>query len=114
MSRTPYQAAAVSSWNSAAQTSSLGVIRAVIAASTQPIYAKLADFLGRPFVVCLFTLFYIIGCVLQATADSFASYTGGFVFYTLAFAGQQSECFEGLVLFLAVQGYRYRAIVMRL
>ncbi|TXT10691.1 hypothetical protein VHUM_02196 [Vanrija humicola] len=89
MSRTPYQAAAVSSWNAAAQTSSLGVIRAVIAASSQPIFAKLSDFAGRPFVICVATVFYAIGCIMQATADSFPNYTGGFVFYTLAFAGQQ-------------------------
>lgn len=91
MSRTPYQAAAVSSWNAAARTSTLGVIRAVVSASSQPVYAKLADFVGRPFVIVVFTLFYIVGCVLQATAGGFGSYTAGFVLYVFGFAGQQSE-----------------------
>lgn len=91
MSRTPYQAAAVSSWNSAAQTASLGVIRSVVSATAQPIYAKLADFFGRPTSIVLFTIFYIIGCVLQASAKSFPNYVAGFVFYVLAFAGQQGE-----------------------
>ncbi|WOO83154.1 Siderophore iron transporter 1 [Vanrija pseudolonga] len=89
MSRTPYQAAALSSWGSAAQTSTLGVTRAVVSAATQPVYAKLSDFLGRPFVIMVFTVIYVVGCIVQATSKGFSNYLGGFVLYVLAFAGQQ-------------------------
>lgn len=94
MSRTPYQAAALSSWGSAAQTSTLGVTRAVVSAATQPIYAKLSDFLGRPFVIMVFTVIYVVGCIVQATSKGFSNYLGGFVLYVLAFAGQQGRWWQ--------------------
>ncbi|KAL1409289.1 hypothetical protein Q8F55_006122 [Vanrija albida] len=88
MSRTPYQAAALSSWSAAARSSTLGVTRAVISAAAQPVYAKLSDFLGRPFVIMVFTVIYVVGCIVQATSQNFDNYMGGFVLFVLAFSGQ--------------------------
>ncbi len=89
--RPTYQAMAVSSWGSAGQTATLGVIRACVAAISQPIHAKLADYYSRTFVLIWSTFIFAVGTIVQATATGFGPYIGGFVLYTLGFGAEHSR-----------------------
>lgn len=90
MTRPTFQAFAVSEWNVAGQTATLAVIRSCIGAASQPVYAKLCDHVGRPFVLFISTLFFLLGTVVCAAAQNFGSYIAGFVIYTFGFGGQNS------------------------
>lgn len=81
---------AVSSWNNAGQTATLGVIRACVSAISQPIHAKLADYYSRTFVLIWSTIIFAVGSIIQATATGFSNYIGGYVLYTLGFGAEHS------------------------
>jgi MFS family permease len=103
----PFQAAAVGEWKAAGQVATLGVARAAMAAASQPIWAKIMDYMGRPFVVLGSCLFYCLGYVLLASSQNFGQLTGGLILYVFGFGGENSTfrtclCGEqGAVLTLA-------------
>ncbi|KAL1412222.1 hypothetical protein Q8F55_003233 [Vanrija albida] len=93
MTRPTFQAFAVSEWNVAGQTATLAVIRACIGSASQPVYAKLCDYVGRPFVLFISTFFFLLGTIVCAAAQNFGSYIAGFVIYTFGFGGQNMLIF---------------------
>lgn len=89
--QSPFQAEAVSSWNVAGQVATLGVARATIASASQPIWAKIMDYMGRDFVVYGSCFFYCLGYIVLASAKDFGSLAGGLVLQVFGFGGENSE-----------------------
>ncbi|KLT44826.1 siderochrome-iron uptake transporter [Cutaneotrichosporon oleaginosum] len=77
--QSPFQAQAVSGWNAAGQVATLGVARATIASASQPIWAKIMDYMGRPFVVYGSCFFYCLGYIVLACSNNFGTLAGGLV-----------------------------------
>lgn len=90
--QTPFQSQAASEWGVAGQVATLGVARATIAAASQPIWAKIMDYLGRPFVVYGSCFFYCLGYILLASSQNFGQLAGGLVLYVMGFGGENSKC----------------------
>lgn len=80
-----YQPYAAASFGHHSLSSTVNVVRSVIAAAAQPTAAKIADVFGRLELVCLSVLFYVIGNVIQAVSDSISTYAGGSVLYQIGY-----------------------------
>lgn len=85
---TPFQAAAVSSWNAAQQTATISVVYSACAASSQPVWAKMMDYFGRPFVVYASFLFYVLGCIIMAVSQNVETMCGGRAIYVFGYGAQ--------------------------
>ncbi|CAK9786879.1 putative Siderochrome-iron uptake transporter [Cutaneotrichosporon oleaginosum] len=85
--RYTYQNFATASWSNQALISTLNVIRAVVAAAVQPAYAKISDYFGRVSVLFLSVIFYVIGTIVMAAANSTETFAGGAVIYQFGYSG---------------------------
>jgi SIT family siderophore-iron:H+ symporter-like MFS transporter len=61
--------------------STIGVLRGVIAAATQPTAAKIADVFGRTEVLLLTIIFYVVGTIIEATSHSVQAFAAAAVLY---------------------------------
>lgn len=52
---------ALASFDSLAQISTVTVVRSIVAAAGQPVYAKISDFFGRASILFIAVFFYVIG-----------------------------------------------------
>ncbi|KAL5356671.1 major facilitator superfamily domain-containing protein [Aspergillus floccosus] len=83
--RNVYQTYATASYDNHSLLSTVNVIRTVFAAAAQPTTGKLADALGRVETLCLSTLFYLVGTIVEASSTGLAAFCAGAVIYTLGF-----------------------------
>ncbi|CAK7909971.1 siderophore iron transporter Arn1p [[Candida] anglica] len=85
--RYTFQAYATASYGQHSLISTVGVIRAVVAAASQPTYARLSDRFGRIelFVVSIFL--YSMGTVIESQAYDVQRFAGGAVLYQFGFSG---------------------------
>ena len=59
----------------------INVLRSVIAAAAQPTAAKIADVCGHVELVIVSVFFYVIGTIIEATANNVQTFAGGAVLY---------------------------------
>lgn len=78
------QATALSSYGEHSLTATINVIRTVIAAAAQPTAAKIADVFGRVELVFLSIFFYILGTIVEASADNVSGFCAGAIFYQVS------------------------------
>lgn len=68
-----------------ALTSTVNVMRGVLAAASQPTAAKIADVFGRVEVLIGATVFYIVGTIIEATAQNITTLTAGVAIYIIGY-----------------------------
>lgn len=68
------------------------MVRGIVAAASQPAFAKLSDYFGRISVLVFSVLFWGVGNVIQATANNVGQFSAGAVLYQFAFTGIISKC----------------------
>lgn len=83
--RNTYQAYATSSYSQHSLLSTINVIRGVVAASIQPLIAKLADMFGRVEIFVMAVLFYILGTVIETFAPNVQTFAAGALFYQIGY-----------------------------
>ena len=89
--RNTYQAQALSIFGSSAQVSTVGVVRSIVAAAAQPLFAKISDYFGRVSILFISVVFYVVGTILQAASNNLDQYLGGAVLYQFGYTGTQRE-----------------------
>lgn len=72
---------ALSSYGEHSLTATINVIRTVIAAAAQPTAAKIADVFGRVELVFLSIFFYVLGTIVEASANNVSGFCAGAIFY---------------------------------
>lgn len=83
--RYAYQPTATGSFDEHSLTSTINVLRAVIAAAAQPTSAKIADVFGRVELIIASVLFYVLGTMVQAVAQNIATFAAGTVIYQVGY-----------------------------
>lgn len=63
----------------------MNVVRAVIAAAAQPTAARVADVFGRTELILVSIFFYVIGTIVEASADRVQTFAGGAVLYQIGY-----------------------------
>ncbi|KAL3458284.1 putative transporter [Aspergillus heterothallicus] len=82
-----YRNFASSDFKQLGMLATLNTAASIISAVGKPPIAKLSDVLGRGEAYCISITFYILSYVLCASSQSFNTYAGGYVFYSLGQAG---------------------------
>ncbi|CAK7910001.1 siderophore iron transporter Arn1p [[Candida] anglica] len=85
--RYTFQAYATASYGQHSLISTVGVIRAVAAAASQPTYARLCDRFGRIELFVVSILFYALGTVIESQAYDVQRFAGGAVLYQIGYSG---------------------------
>ncbi|KAH7324764.1 major facilitator superfamily domain-containing protein [Stachybotrys elegans] len=83
--RYSYQPTATDDFGQHSVSSTVNVLRAVIAAAAQPTSAKIADVFGRVELLCLSVFFYVLGTIIEAVATNVATFAGGSVVYQIGY-----------------------------
>ncbi|KXJ90379.1 siderochrome-iron transporter [Microdochium bolleyi] len=84
--RYTYQNYATADFGEHSLLSSINVLKAVIAAVSQPTFGKIADVFGRVELVCVSVFFYIIGTIVQTVATDTQTFAGGSVLNQLGYS----------------------------
>lgn len=87
--RYTFQVYATSSYSEHSLYTTVNVIRAVIAAASQPTYARLSDFFGRLELFIVSIVLYVVGTVIMSQAFDVQRFAGGAVLYQLGYSGVQ-------------------------
>lgn len=82
-----FQGYATASYLSHSLLSTVNVIRAVVAAASQPTYARLSDVFGRFELLIISIIFYAIGTVIESQAFDIYRFAGGAVLYQVGYSG---------------------------
>lgn len=87
--RYTFQVYATSSYSTHSLYTAVNVIRSVIAAASQPTYARLSDRFGRLELFVISILFYVVGTIIQSQAYDVQRFAGGAVLYQIGYSGVQ-------------------------
>ena len=87
--RYTFQVYATSSYSTHSLYTAVNVIRAVIAAASQPTFARLSDRFGRLELFVISILFYVVGTIIQSQAYDVQRFAGGAVLYQIGYSGVQ-------------------------
>ncbi|KAL4784991.1 major facilitator superfamily domain-containing protein [Aspergillus varians] len=82
-----YRNFATSDFHHLGMLATLNTAASIITAIFKPPIAKLSDVLGRGEAYVITVFFYILSYILCASSNSFDTYAGGYVFYSIAQAG---------------------------
>jgi SIT family siderophore-iron:H+ symporter-like MFS transporter len=63
----------------------VNTLRAVIAAAAQPTAAKIADVFGRLELVFVSVVFYVVGTIIESSANNIDTFLGGAVIYQVGY-----------------------------
>lgn len=85
--RYTYQIYALADFSSSAQISTITVVRSIVAAAGQPVFAKISDYFGRISILTISVLFFVVGTIVQAVATNLATFSGGAVLYQFGYTG---------------------------
>ncbi|SMN17686.1 similar to Saccharomyces cerevisiae YEL065W SIT1 Ferrioxamine B transporter, member of the ARN family of transporters that specifically recognize siderophore-iron chelates [Maudiozyma saulgeensis] len=85
--RNTYQTLATSSYSKNALVSTVSCIEQVLSAACQIWFARAADIYGRPIILAVVTIFYVVGSIIQCKSYSIASYSIGSCIYAIGYAG---------------------------
>lgn len=80
-----YQGYATSSWDQHSLLSTINVIRGVISAAVMPLTAKVSDLVGRVECFAIATAFYVVGTVVQASAQNIETFAAGSLLFQIGF-----------------------------
>ncbi|ETI19399.1 hypothetical protein G647_09232 [Cladophialophora carrionii CBS 160.54] len=83
--RYTYQATATASMGHHSLLATVTTLRAVIAAAAQPTAAKIADVFGRLELVFVSVVFYVLGTIIEASANNINTFLGGAVLYQIGY-----------------------------
>lgn len=83
--RSVYQAYATSSYSQHAILSTINVIRSVIAASIQPMVAKLTDVFGRLEIFIIAVVFYVVGTLVETISNNVQTFAAGALLYQIGY-----------------------------
>ncbi|KAL1878459.1 ferrioxamine B transporter [Paecilomyces lecythidis] len=83
--RSTYQSYAASSLGVHTLLSTINVLRSVIAAAVHPAASKIADAFGRFELISVSVAFYIVGTVIESTAESIEVFIIGAVLYQIGY-----------------------------
>lgn len=81
------QTVAQSSYSQHSLISTVNVIKTVVAAASQPTYARLSDIFGRAELVAISLIFYATGTVIESQAYDVQRFAGGTVLYQIGYSG---------------------------
>ncbi|QRV78334.1 major facilitator superfamily transporter [Ceratobasidium sp. AG-Ba] len=84
-----YLAFAGSALNNHSLIAAVQVAQAIIVACGKPFIAKSADALSRPIAYSLVVLFYVLGYIIIASAQTIGTVAGGIVIYAVGYTGLQ-------------------------
>lgn len=82
-----FQTFATSSYLQHSLYATVNVIRAVVAAASQPTYARLSDKFGRLELFTVSVIFYAVGTVIESQAYDINRFAGGAVLYQIGYSG---------------------------
>ncbi|KAF3986601.1 hypothetical protein FT663_04323 [Candidozyma haemuli var. vulneris] len=85
--RSALQTKAQSSYDQHSLLSTVNVIRTVVAAASQPTYARMSDILGRIELMVVSIIFYAVGTVISSQAFDVERFAGGSVLYQVGYSG---------------------------
>ncbi|QRW00157.1 major facilitator superfamily transporter [Ceratobasidium sp. AG-Ba] len=78
---------ATSSFGQHSFIGTIGTAEGIITAVGKPVIAKIADLASRPFAYIVVLIFYVVGYILVACAQTVYSVAGGMVLYTVGHTG---------------------------
>lgn len=87
--RYTFQTYATSSYSQHSLYTTVNVIRSVVAAASQPTYARLSDRFGRLELFIVSILFYVVGTIIESQAYDVQRFAGGAVLYQIGYSGVQ-------------------------
>lgn len=82
-----YLNAAASQFNGIVQYTTLAVIQSMILAAGKPVFARLADVLGRALTLIISVLLFTVGTVTIAASSEIGALAAGMVFFSLGNTG---------------------------
>lgn len=85
------QVYALASFSSSAQISTVTVVRSIIAAAAQPVYAKVSDYFGRMSILFICVFFFVLGTIVQAVSKNVGTFSGGALLNQIGYTGMQRE-----------------------
>lgn len=85
--RSTFQGYATASYAQHSLLATVNVIRAVVAAASQPTYARLSDVFGRIELLVVSVLFYVVGTIIESQAFDVNRFAGGAVLYQVGYSG---------------------------
>ncbi|CAK7909991.1 siderophore iron transporter Arn1p [[Candida] anglica] len=85
--RYTFQMYATASYGQHSLISTVAVVRAVIAAASQPVYARLSDRFGRIEILLVAIIFYSMGTVIESQAYDVQRFASGAVIYQIGYSG---------------------------
>lgn len=85
--RSVYQTTATNDYQSHSLLATVNVVRSVVAAAGQPLYARLSDVFGRTELFIVSILFYVVGTIIESQAYDVQRFAGGAVLYQLGLTG---------------------------
>jgi len=85
--RFTYQGYATNSYDQHSLLAAINVIRSVIAAASQPTYARLSDIFGRLELLIFSIILYAMGTVIESQAYDIYRFAGGSVLYQAGYSG---------------------------
>lgn len=85
MTRYTYQGYATQGFAEHSLLATINVLRSVVAAAAQPTAAKIADVFGRFELVLTSVLFYVVGTIVESTANGVESFSAGAVLYQVGY-----------------------------
>lgn len=83
--RYTYQSYATSGFGIHSLLATINTVRTVIAAAAQPTAAKIADVFGRFELVLVSVVFYVLGTIIEASANGLSAFCAGAVFYQIGY-----------------------------
>ena len=83
--RYAYQPVATADLGNHSLSSTVNVVRAVIAAAAQPTAGKIADVFGRVELICTSIFFYVLGTIVEAVANDIGTFAAGSVIYQIGY-----------------------------
>ena len=82
-----YTAYATASWSEHSLLTTVNAITGVVAAASQPVYARLSDVLGRLELFIVAVLFYVVGTIIECQLPTINAYVAGAVLFQIGYSG---------------------------
>lgn len=82
-----FQAQATSGFDDHSLLSTINVVKAVVAAASQPFIARLSDVYGRVSMLMLSVVLYAVGTIIDSQAHNVETFSGGAVIYQFGYTG---------------------------
>lgn len=90
--RNTYQTLATSAYSKNSLLATVNCIEQVLSAASQIWFARAADLFGRPIILFIVTLCYVVGTAIQCQAYNIASYSIGSCIYAIGYSGAILIC----------------------